>query len=121
LNVEDKQQKVAELRADVIPVKPIYEPYNQAAKDVVDLVFSQLKLTESRPTSIAKQKIVIASILAITQKAFNKVDGVIAIPSNNNYWSEFPHVGKDIVYRVRDALVEAGFITFIPETVMMDR
>jgi len=114
--VEDKQQKVAELRADVIPVKPIYEPYNQAAKDVVDLVFSQLKLTESRPTSIAKQKIVIASILAITQKAFNKVDGVIAIPSNNNYWSEFPHVGKDIVYRVRDALVEAGFITFIPET-----
>ena len=62
--MDDIIQKLQMLRDETIPLRPIYEPYNEQAKALVDKVHWALNLTDDRPTSVEKQKLVVCGFLA---------------------------------------------------------
>ena len=103
------------LREDVVPLKPIWEPYNKAANELLELILKNLPT----PTSSIKKKkysTVVASFLAVAQNVTFRVNGKVSIPLKRDYWSEYPDVGATIIDAVRNDLLEKGFISFVPDS-----
>jgi hypothetical protein len=114
--VEVDKERLKELRQDSIPVRPVYEPYNEAAKTLVDLVHQSLLLEADRPSSVFKQKLIVCGFLAAAQRAFSKEDGGIAISSANDYWSQYPRAGSTVAKQVQEALVSGEYISLVDGT-----
>ena len=114
--MNDEVEKVLKLRDETIPLRPIYEPYNEQAKALVDTVHQALNLPDARPTSIETQKHVICGFLAAAQRAFSFSDkgknhpDAVAISADRNWWSQYPLAGYEISQQVREALVAREFI-----------
>lgn len=108
----NEQHKLEQMQLGFILMKPVYEPYNEQAMTLLETLYTQLAFVDQKPSSIAKQLLVLSSILAVAQQA---LEG-IAIPSNNNYWSQFPRVGKEIAYSVRNSMMAKGYLEHIPDT-----
>ena len=110
------------LRDETIPLRPIYEPYNEQAKALVDKVHWALNLTDDRPTSVEKQKLVVCGFLAAAQRAFSLSDkgknfpDAVAISSNRDWWSQYPFAGYEIAQQVQKALVAGDFIELVELT-----
>ncbi len=111
-NLEDLQA----MRKVSFPLKPTYRPHNDAAKRILDLLYRQLSCTPKSPNSGKRRKaysLVISSFLAISQRASLKDSGVVAIPEDDIYWSEFKDVGRQIAQNATKDLLALGFIEYV--------
>ena len=120
--MDDIIQKLQMLRDETIPLRPIYEPYNEQAKALVDKFHWALNLPEDRPTSVEKQKLVVCGFLAAAQRAFSLSDkgknfpDAVAISSNRDWWSQYPFAGYEIAQQVQKALVAGDFVELVELT-----
>ena len=107
-----------DIRADTIPLRPVYEPYNDTAKTLVDAFHKALGLYDGRPTSIQKQKVIVCAFLVACQRAFSKGNDslYVGISGNANWWSQFPEGGYEVSKQVKKALVYSEHITHLAET-----
>ena len=114
--------KLADLQAmhkDSFPLKPTYIPHNDAAKRILSVVYNQLPSTPKSANSGKRRKqysLVISSFLASSQRASKKDNGVVSIPEDNNYWSEFKNVGRQIVQNTTKELLTLGFMEYVPNS-----
>tara|TARA_R110002020_G_scaffold185442_2_gene383059 strand:+ start:6 stop:1433 length:1428 start_codon:yes stop_codon:yes gene_type:complete len=104
------------IETEVVPFKPVWETYNNTAIRILELVLNSLPNVPTSTTRFDKYKIVVSSFLALAQTVSWKDNGVISIPKTRTNWSEFPSVGASIIENVRNDLVEAGYITQVPNS-----
>ena len=114
--MEEDIRNLQSLRDETVPLRPLYQPYNDQAKALVDAVHSTLNIPNSRPTSIETQKTIVSGFLAAAQRAFSHDQGYIAIASNTNWWSQYPDAGHTIAMQVQKALVNGEYIEQIENT-----
>lgn len=112
----DDVESLKALRQEAIPLRPIYAPYNDAAKVLVDRVHQSLTFETDRPSSLVTQKVIICGFLAAAQRAFGGENGKIAISSSSDFWSQYPDAGSTIAKQVQDALVLGEYISFVEGT-----
>ena len=108
-------KELERLREDVVPLKPIWQPYNKAASDLLELILKSLP-TPTSSTKKKKYSTVVASFLAVAQNVTWKVNGKLSIPLKRDHWSEYPDVGATIIDTVRHDLLNKGFISFVPDS-----
>ena len=96
-------------RETSIPFEPCWAAYNPAAHKLVDHAIDVLGYSQSRPTSIAKYRIVIASIFALSANIDQKENGSLALSKHGNTWTPYA-VGRDIILRVFDDMEAKGWI-----------
>ena len=106
-NIKDMEQA----RETSIPFEPCWAAYNPAAHKLVDHAIDVLGYSQSRPTSIAKYRIVIASIFALSANIDQKENGSLALSKHGNTWTPYA-VGRDIILRVFDDMEAKGWIAF---------
>ena len=114
--MEEDIRNLQSLRDETVPLRPLYQPYNDQAKALVDAVHSTLNIPNSRPTSIETQKTIVSGFLAAAQRAFSHDQGYVAISSNTNWWSQYPDAGHTIAMQVQKALVDGEYIELIEHT-----
>ena len=110
----DSKPNIADLTGsdfDVVPFKPVWQPYNKTAITLLDTILKSLPHVPSSPTRFNKYKTVVASFLAIAQTVAWKENGALAIPKTRSHWSEYPDVGASMMEYVRSELEEGEFIT----------
>ena len=87
--------------------KPSYLPYNDAAKDTVKTLAEDLGLPLN-----TKHQIVLASFLAVSKaangKTFNWLTGNDG--KSLSLYSTFPNVGRVILLKIREALIQHGYL-----------
>ena len=96
---------------DVVPFKPVWQPYNQTAITLLDTVIKSLPHVPKTPSRFDKYKMVVGSFLAIAQTVSWRENGALTIPKHRDHWSEYPSVGATMMEYVRQELEEAQFIT----------
>ena len=101
--MEEDIRNLQSLRDETVPLRPLYQPYNDQAKALVDAVHSTLDIPNTRPTSIETQKTIVSGFLAAAQRAFSHDQGYVAISSNTNWWSQSPDAGHTIAMQVQKA------------------
>ena len=104
------------IETEAVPFKPVWETYNNTAATILELVLNSLPNVPTSSTRFDKYKIVVSSFLALAQTVLWKDNGVISIPKTRTNWSEFPAVGASIIENVRNDLLEAGYITQVPNS-----
>jgi hypothetical protein len=117
--VLDELADLQAMRKDSFPLKPTYRPHNDAAKRILSVIYNQLPSTPKSANSGKRRKqysLVISSFLACSQRASVKDNGVVAIPEDNNYWSEFKNVGRQIAKNTTQELIALGFIEHVPNS-----
>ena len=110
----DSKPNIADLTGsdfDVVPFKPVWQPYNKTAITLLDTILKSLPHVPSSPTRFNKYKTVVASFLAIAQTVAWRENGALAIPKTRSHWSEYPDVGASMMEYVRSELEEGEFIT----------
>lgn len=115
----DELADLQAMRKDSFPLKPTYRPHNDAAKRILSVIYNQLPSTPKSANSGKRRKqysLVISSFLACSQRASVKDNGVVAIPEDNNYWSEFKNVGRQIAKNTTQELIALGFIEHVPNS-----
>jgi hypothetical protein len=111
--MESNPVNLKKMREASYPVKPEYMPCNESAKHVLDLIYKQLDCT---PKGSGKGKRVkaytyfLSGFLAATQRASVVIDGVITIPRDSHYWSQYKHVGRQVANNVTEGLIRLGLI-----------
>ena len=101
---------------DVVPFKPVWQPYNQTATDLLNLIIKSLHHVPTTPSRFNKCKMVVGSFLAIAQTVAWRENGALAIPKTRSHWSEYPDVGASMMEYVRNELEEAQMITQVERT-----
>ena len=96
---------------DVVPFKPVWQPYNQTAITLLDTVIKSLPHVPTTPSRFDKYKMVVGSFLALAQTVSWRENGALTIPKHRDNWSEYPSVGATMMEYVRQELEEAQFIT----------
>ena len=117
----DKPVDLQAIREGSIPLKPEYVAYNDAAKRILAVIYNLLPSTPKSPVSGKRRKaysLVISSFLASSQRASAIDGGVVAIPEDNNYWTEFKNVGSVIVKNTTKELLALGFMEYVPSSVV---
>ena len=112
LNMEDLQK----LKANVLPLKPVYEPYNDIAHQVLEQVLDMLSNVPTTSVNRNKYCLILSSILVVAQTLATQVKGGISIPKTKKVWYEYPRVSIKAIDRVRNDLLNNNIITQIPDT-----
>ena len=110
--MEDLQK----LKADVLPLKPVYEPYNDIAHQVLEQVLDMLSNVPTTSVNRNKYCLILSSILMVAQTLATQVKGGISIPKTKKVWYEYPRVSIKAIDRVRNDLLNNNIITQIPDT-----
>ena len=114
--MEANSKKKQEKEWEIVPLKPVWKPYNEEAQRFLEWFCTHFCNVPSGPTRRDKYLSVVSSFLALSQQIFNKTYSQMAIPKDRNYWSAFPDVGWVIVDKVREDLLSSGAIHFIDGT-----
>ena len=97
---------------DLVPFRPILTPYNDAAHECLRALYNEL---DGLPITVgrqAKYELVIGSFLATAQSVNSKLGSRMAWPHGSNIWTPYT-VKKDIIRKVREKLVDRGFIKMV--------
>lgn len=114
--MEDERSRIEDLQQRVIPLKPIYEGYNAVSQDLIERLRERISIEATKPSSVRKQNIVLASFLATAQQIQNKYKSLLGIARKPTYYAPYPEVGHSVVEYVTDCLVRSGLIEEIPNT-----
>ena len=116
INMEANSEKIQVEKPNTVPLKPVWEAYNDAAQQLLDIVIHSFCEEPTTPSSREKYRLVVSSFLALSQQVFNKDGGVMGIPKDKDFWTVFPDAGWRIVEKVRDDLEKAEAIHFVEGT-----
>jgi len=114
--MEANSKKKQEKEWEIVPLKPVWKPYNEEAQRFLEWFCTHFCNVPSGPKTRDKYLSVVSSFLALSQQVFNKTYSQMAIPKDRNYWSAFPDVGWVVVDKVREDLLSSGAIHFIDGT-----
>lgn len=89
-------------------ISPTYLPYNDAAQRICSKILGQYDLKSEGKVG-ERYRLVVASLLIAARQVLRAgvQDGnpvLLGCPRNNNYWSNYPLVGKEIILKVVDRL-----------------
>jgi hypothetical protein len=114
--METNSKKKQEKEWEIVPLKPVWQPYNEETQRFLEWFCTHFCNVPSGPKESAKYLTVVSSFLALSQQVFNKTYSQMAIPHDNNYWSAFPYAGRTVVDKVREDLLSSDAITFVEGT-----
>jgi hypothetical protein len=99
-----------EMRKQGTSFSPTFEAYNDDAIALVSTLIKNLGLSEAGPKTIAKHRIILASVLAQSTKATEQP--TLAVSMETASWTNYD-VGKTAIKQVFTALETHGFINFV--------
>jgi hypothetical protein len=99
LNMETNSKQIQEKEWGIVPLKPIWEPYNEEARAFLEWFCLHFCNVPNSRKARASYLTVVSSFLALSQQVFNKAHSMMAIPKSRDYWSTFPVAGADVVAR----------------------
>ena len=108
-----KPVNLSEMRKASYPVKPEYLPSNDNAQNILDSLYKQLDCTprdSARGKRVKAYTYFLSGFLVASQRASVVEDGVITIPRDSNYWSQYKHVGRQVADNVTEGLIRLGLI-----------
>ena len=109
------------------PIKPIFEPFDQASGQLVELILKRLKFPSSGPKA-ARYRVMVASIvhsaLVVTKRVEHEKDKprskrkavMLGMAIGNDNWTRYPLVGADVGTKVLSAFEKAGYLLPDPDT-----
>lgn len=100
---------MAEIRA--VFYTPTFSVADQKTRDLCELWGEEINLLPTTPAKSDKILILLASFLSVVMKLKAKNRNLVVWPRDDAHWSQYPAVGKDMVNRFREALIEAGWLT----------
>ena len=100
---------MAETRA--VFYTPTFSVADQETRELCELWGEAINLLPATPIKSDKILILLASFLSVVMKLKAKNRNLVVWPHDDAHWSQYPAVGKDIVNRFREALIEAGWLT----------
>ena len=107
-----KAEIVAPLAKKFVPYRPIFEPYNEAARTCLKRLIANLADIPVSKVSNAKYQLALGSFLAAAQSSSTSDDGVITWPQHRRNWGNYA-IGHQIIAKTREKLEQAGFISLV--------
>ena len=97
-------------------LSPVVQPQAIIDEQQIDHLLIQIGCHSNRPASLSKLRTLMSSFLVQAQRLANRVQRkggqmVIGWPHDEAYWRTRSHVGYPIVKRLRQALLDNGWIT----------
>jgi hypothetical protein len=111
----------------VYTVRPIWEPFNSAAGEIVDRLMISLCLP-STPGRRPKYRCMVSSVLQAAQYTLKHPERgqnpenlmgrplYLGAPVGNDNWSTYPLVGREVARKVLAAFVERGFLSKVDDS-----
>ena len=103
---------MTEVRKRAIPLEPTWAAHNNKASALVDYILSQIEGLVDKPSSQAKYRTVVSSILATSVSVLDKPDGLLATSKSSKFYTGY-EVSLKPIQLILQGMEANGWLTFL--------